>query len=474
MDWQIFNTVLFLSALFAGLLSLLFYRQIRQARLVAENALGLINNLSEGVYAAEMDGKLKSANRALVRLHGYSSEHEMLTAVNLENAQFYVERGRRAEFQRILLRDGHVQDFVSEIYRQKTRARIWVSESARLITDPKNGKATYYEGSLRDITESIRKRQAETRLNKLADMAPGGLFQLSCDTGGHYAMPFLSQPFKAITGLETFERSNGERPLLPGIEPEDYPAFLHSLTKSKTSLAQWHCVFRYRRQPDAALQWLEIKALPECGDNGAIEWYGCMADITEHKEIVQRIERLAYYDPLTDLPNRRLLMDRLTEATKITQRRRRHGGLLFIDLDGFKAINDTYGHEAGDLYICKISRCLEASLRKSDTVSRLGGDEFVVLLHDLDKDADEAKDEATMVATKIMSNLRRGVELNGVIQSVSCSMGITVFSGVDEIPETLIKNADTAMYQAKAAGRNRFLVYQEPENAGSKWHKGVA
>ena len=474
MDWVIAGKILVAGTLALSATSLFFYSKFRQSRTRADNAQSLINNLSEGVYAADMNSRLLSANRALVRMHGYASERQMLEAVNLENAQFYVERGRRAEFQRMLQRDGHIQEFVSEIYRQKTREKIWISESARVVVDAKTGIASYYEGSIRDITESIRKRQAEARLDKLADMAPGGLFQLRRDNDGSYSVPFLSQPFRAMTGVSSAELCCAERPLLAGIEDTDFPEYLKTLNESHAKLKPWRCVFRYRRHTDAPVQWLEIKALPERADNGAIEWYGCMADVTEHKELVQRIERLAYYDPLTDLPNRRLLMNRLGEATKLSGRRRRHGGLLFIDLDGFKTINDTYGHDIGDVYITKIARCIEGSLRESDTVARLGGDEFVVLLHDLDADAEGAKYDASMVASKLMANLRRGVELNGVIQSVGCSMGINVFKGGQETAENLIKNADKAMYQAKAAGRNRFIVYEAPKDAAQLLQKGAA
>jgi diguanylate cyclase (GGDEF)-like protein/PAS domain S-box-containing protein len=474
MDWLTWNEVAVAAALALSAASLLFYRKLIQARQQADNAHRLINNLSEGVYSEAMNGNLISANRALVRLHGYSSEREMIAGINASNLQLYVDAGRREEFLHVLYRNGLVQDFVSEVYRHKTGERIWISENARLVVDPKTGTPIYCEGSIRDITESIRKRQVETRLNKLADMAPGGLFQLRRDADGTYSVPFLSQPFQAMTGVENAETCCHERPLLSGIEDSDYPDYLKSLNESHVKLKPWHCVFRYRRNADSPVQWLEIKALPERAGNGAIEWYGCMADISEHKELVQRIERLAYYDPLTDLPNRRLLMNRLGEATKISGRRRRHGGLLFLDLDGFKTINDTYGHDIGDVYLTKIARCIESSLRESDTVARLGGDEFVVLLHDLDADSEGAKYDASMVATKLMANLRRGVELNGVIQSVGCSMGISVFRGSAETAENLIKNADKAMYQAKAAGRNRFLVYEVPKEAALPLQKGAA
>lgn len=473
-DWLMMCEMLGLTSALFGAGLVYSGSKLRKSRNEADNALRLINNLSEGVYRSSIDGRQLSANRALVKLNGYSSEREMLASVASIEKEWYVEPTRRAEFQEILTRDGYVQDFVSEIRRHKTGERIWITENARLAIDPKTGVPLYYEGTVRDISESIRKRQAEVRLNKLADMAPGGLFQLRRDIDGSYSVAFLSHPFKEMTGVDAAETCCDNRPLLNGVDDLDYPEYLRTLTESLLKLKPWRCVFRYRRTPEAPLQWLEINASPERADNGAIEWYGCMADVTEHKELVQRIERLAYYDPLTDLPNRRLLMNRLDQATKLSGRRRRHGGLLFIDLDGFKAINDTYGHDAGDVYITKIARNLEESLRESDTVSRLGGDEFVILLHDLDSDEEGAKYDATIVANKILSHLRRGVELNGVIQSVGCSMGITVFKGGNETPEAIIKNADKAMYAAKAAGRNRYVVYEEPVEDCLLQQKGAA
>lgn len=474
LDWLALGAVYFVGTGLLGLAAALFHQRFHKSNVRAENTLRLINNLSEGVYSEAMNGELISANRALVRLHGYSSEREMIAGINSSDMQLYVEPGRRDEFLTMLRRDGFVQDFVSEVYRHKTGERIWISENARLVVDPKTGIANYCEGSVRDISESIRKRQVEMRLNKLADMAPGGLFQLRRDLDGTYSIIFLSQPFKAITGVDSSEPCIEGRPLLRGVEDVDLPDYLKALNESYAKLKPWHCVFRYRRTPASLLQWLEIKALPEKADNGAIEWYGCMADITEHKELVQRIERLAYYDPLTDLPNRRLLMNRLGEAAKISGRRRRHGGLLFLDLDGFKRINDTYGHDAGDVYITKIARCLESSLRESDTIARLGGDEFVILLHDLDADCEGAKYDASMVATKIMANLRRGVELNGIVQPVGCSVGITVFKGSAETPDTLIKNADKAMYAAKDKGGNSFLIYEAAKASSIKPRKYAA
>lgn len=473
-EWQIIG--IGLGLLSAVLCLCLLYTSFRgrQIRIKADNAIKLINNLSEGVYRSTLDGRQLSANRALVKLNGYSSEREMLKSVANIEKEWYVDPSRRAEFKQILTRDGFVEDFVSEIKRHKTGERIWITENARLVIDNKSGAPLYYEGTVRDISDSVRKRSAEVRLNKLADIAPGGLFQLRRETDGTYTIPFLSRPFKAMTGVEHSENNDQDKQLLAGVDDRDFPEYLKSLNDSYAKLQPWRCVFRFRKGLNEPVRWLEINALPEQTIDGAIEWYGFMNDISEHKELVQRIERLAYFDPLTDLPNRRLLMNRLEQAMKISSRRRDHGGLLFIDLDGFKAINDTYGHDAGDVYITKIARRIEESLRESDTVARLGGDEFVILVHDLGVDYEKAKNDSIVVANKVLTNLRRGVELNGVIQSVGCSMGINLFCGTNDDAEDIIKNADKAMYMAKAAGRNRYIFFEAEQDVNQNVQKGAA
>ena len=193
-------------------------------------------------------------------------------------------------------------------------------------------------------------------------------------------------------------------------------------------------------------------------------------DITERKASADKIERLAFYDPLTDLPNRRLLLDRLEQALTSSARHHRFGALLLLDMDDFKTLNDTLGHDVGDQFLVEVARRLQASVREGDTVARHGGDEFVVILEDLSEDA-LAPMQAESVAVKILLAVSKPYLLDLTVReglkntrSYHCtsSIGITLFRGNSVSADELMKRADTAMYQAKAGGRNA-LRFFDPE-----------
>ena len=182
-------------------------------------------------------------------------------------------------------------------------------------------------------------------------------------------------------------------------------------------------------------------------------------DITERKIAEDEVKNLAYYDPLTQLPNRRLLFDRLTHAMTSSTRSERHGALLFIDLDDFKTVNDSLGHDQGDLLLQEAAQRLTACVRDDDTVARLGGDEFVVMLEGLSKDERDAATQAKRVGKKILARLNLPYSFNGHTQHSSASAGVTMFCNHRDTIDDLLKQADMAMYQAKAAGRNALRFF---------------
>ncbi|MBK7049444.1 MAG: EAL domain-containing protein [Rhodoferax sp.] len=182
-------------------------------------------------------------------------------------------------------------------------------------------------------------------------------------------------------------------------------------------------------------------------------------DISVHKQAVGQIHRLAFYDALTGLPNRRLLLEQLKKALQINTRRRQLGALLFIDLDNFKTLNDTLGHDVGDVLLQQVAQRLVANVREADTVARLGGDEFVVILDDLDKHQLKAASQADAVGQKILTALNVPYQLAGREHRSSPSIGITLFGAQGEGVDDLLKQADLAMYQAKAAGRNTLRFF---------------
>jgi diguanylate cyclase (GGDEF)-like protein/PAS domain S-box-containing protein len=189
------------------------------------------------------------------------------------------------------------------------------------------------------------------------------------------------------------------------------------------------------------------------------QMYAFFRDITERKRSEQQIHQLAFYDALTDLPNRRLLLDRLHQAMAVSMRNGRYGALLFLDLDHFKSINDTQGHAVGDLLLIEVARRLQSCVRDGDSVARFGGDEFVVLLEDLSSQPDEAAAQTESVAEKIRDTLSRPYLLKDYECLTTPSIGISLFLGYLENMEDLLKHADIAMYQSKTAGRDAIRFF---------------
>ena len=184
-------------------------------------------------------------------------------------------------------------------------------------------------------------------------------------------------------------------------------------------------------------------------------------DVTDLRRATAEIETLAFYDPLTGLPNRRLLLDRLGQASVLAQRSGQLGALLFLDLDQFKALNDTMGHEVGDELLIQVAQRLRACVRVADTVARLGGDEFVVMLNDLSIRTEEAAQLAQRIGEKILASLSESYQLQGHEHQSRASIGATVFGGSLQTATELLKQADIAMYQVKAR-RGNGLCFFDP------------
>jgi diguanylate cyclase (GGDEF)-like protein/PAS domain S-box-containing protein len=212
--------------------------------------------------------------------------------------------------------------------------------------------------------------------------------------------------------------------------------------------------------PDGSTVWLSASKVPLRNQkNEVIGVLGVYDDITHRKQTEQRIESLAFFDQLTGVPNRTLLLDRLKQSVAGGSRSGSCGALLFIDLDHFKTLNDTLGHAMGDLLLQQVAQRLAYCVREGDTVARLSGDEFVVILEGLGADEIDAAASAKIVAEKILDALRQTYLLGAVTQRSTASIGITLF-GVDPItPDELMKQADLAMYRSKTAGRNNMHFF---------------
>ena len=213
----------------------------------------------------------------------------------------------------------------------------------------------------------------------------------------------------------------------------------------------------------------EVVALRKTGDQFPMElsasemilggqryFVGIVRDITERKLAEEKIAHLAHYDYLTDLPNRSLLLDNLERAIALAKRKDYKVAVLFLDLDGFKKVNDTLGHDAGDLLLREVSKRLKESIRTSDSVARVGGDEFIFVLNEIGSD-----ENAAHTANKIIASLSKSFDLKGQQCNVGGSIGIAIYPDTSEDPNTLVKQADDAMYMAKQSGKNTLRFYRD-------------
>lgn len=298
-----------------------------------------------------------------------------------------------------------------------------------------------------DATEA--KRHAESqRIAATAFESQEGMFV----TDANWLILRTNQSFNQITGFHADE--------IVGLPPRflseqfkqdsNYVAMLNSIAERGAWQGE---VADQRKNGSAFPAWVNISSVTD--EAGVITHYvGTFNDITLRKTAEDEIRNLAFYDPLTQLPNRRLLMDRLEQALASGNRHQRKGALLFIDLDNFKTLNDTLGHDHGDLLLRQVAERLSLCTREGDTVARLGGDEFVVMLENLDEDIFDAANQAETVAIKILSELNQTYWLGVSEHHSSPSIGVTLFGEKTETIAEPLKRADLAMYQAKAAGRN--------------------
>jgi diguanylate cyclase (GGDEF)-like protein/PAS domain S-box-containing protein len=213
---------------------------------------------------------------------------------------------------------------------------------------------------------------------------------------------------------------------------------------------------------DGTHRWASVSGMPVFDERGTFCGYrGIGRDITAQKVAEEQINALAFYDALTQLPNRRLLIEQLKQALVSHARSQKHGALLFIDLDNFKTLNDTLGHETGDQLLMQVAQRVLSCVREADTVARLGGDEFVVMLQDLSTQALDAAENAEHIGHKILAAFAPLFQLSSREYRSTPSIGITLFGDDNQSVEDLLKQADLAMYQAKAAGRNTLRMFDE-------------
>ena len=277
---------------------------------------------------------------------------------------------------------------------------------------------------------------------------------LICD--GHNRILDVNPSFCRISGYPR-EEVIGKNPriLRSGLHDDDFYRWMwQSLTKDNAWRGE---IWDRRKNGEVYAELLSIDVTRDEKTGAAVNYVGVFSDITKLKEYEKEIDRIAHYDPLTGTPNRRLLADRLENSLGRARRNTKSVAIGYLDLDDFKSINDSHGHEQGDQLLLKVSQRLSGLMRSGDTLSRISGDDFVMLLNDLDQDH-----ECVRILDRVLTTVSEPILINGTTHALTASIGVTIFPCDDTDADTLLRHANQAMINAKEAGRNRFHLY-DPE-----------
>jgi diguanylate cyclase (GGDEF)-like protein/PAS domain S-box-containing protein len=320
-----------------------------------------------------------------------------------------------------------------------------------------DGKAIL-QAVVRDITRR-KKAEAELRIAAIVFESQEGM----AVTDANNVILKVNLAFTLITGYSA-EEAVGRTPDILKSDRQDakfYQAMWERLGRDRFWQGE---IWNKRKDGEVFPGWLSITAVTD--DEGqATHYIATFTDITQQKQAEDTIHNLAFYDPLTTLPNRRLLQDRLQHTLASSVRNQRHGAILFIDLDNFKQLNDSKGHDIGDLLLVEVAQRLQSCVRSADTVARQGGDEFVIMLDELSTESEQAAVQAETIAEKIRSAVNQPFMLQGYEYHGSPSIGISLFRGHENTVDELLKRADNAMYQAKRSGRNAIRFFDPATHA---------
>ena len=303
-----------------------------------------------------------------------------------------------------------------------------------------------------DITEH---KQAEAELRIAATAFESQQAMLITDR--NQTILRVNQAFTAVTGYCAAEAVGKSIDMLRAGRQD--PAFWQSICDEMARNRLWQGeIWGCRKSGETFPAWLSISEVAEgCGT--VTNYIGSFVDISQRKQAEELIHSLSYYDALTGLPNRRLLLDRLKQTVLSNKRSRHHGAILFIDLDGFRALNDTRGHDVGDELLVGTSRRIRSCVHGEDTVARLGSDEFAVVLEGLNSEQEVAAVQAREVAKRVHDSIRQPIDLAGQEYLGTARIGISLFSARESTVEELLKLADASMFQAKRTGRNQIHFF---------------
>ncbi|HXM82471.1 MAG TPA: diguanylate cyclase [Burkholderiales bacterium] len=420
-----------------------------------------------GITLVSLDLRYLRVNDKFCEIVGYSQDE--LRSMGLRDTNAQVGLGEATDFLARLAAGevaGH-QLRERELVR-KDGSKVWVAIAASLVRGA-SGEAPYFVSVIQDISEAKRAaaalRESEERFRRTFELAGSGVAHIGmdrrfllvnrrlCEILGYSEDELMRLTGRQISHPDDLDLINAQRPRL-------YAGEIDAVRVEK----------RYLRK-DGSVIWVALTMVVERDAAGEPQYeIAVFDDITSRKqaevalrESEERFRQLAHYDTLTKLPNRALFYDRLRQTLALAKRKSWTVGVMFIDLDRFKHVNDTLGHAAGDKLLLQVAERLSKSVRASDTVARLGGDEFAVVLSSV-----TASGDAAVVAQKIIAAFQEPIQVEGHAIAATVSVGVALYPDDSTDQDALIKYADAAMYRSKEAGRNCFRLFSAAGSPDSR------
>jgi diguanylate cyclase (GGDEF)-like protein/PAS domain S-box-containing protein len=426
-------------------------------RLSSRNQL-ILDSAGQGICGLDRAGRMTFVNRRAAEMLGGSTE-ELIGASLHDRAHALREDGSAyPPTECVILRtiaDGITRHEDGEVFWRADATSFAVEYT---VTPIVHGERVV--GAVVSFADISRRKEAEKHLRQAAlviENTPDCV--MITDASG--LIQSVNPAFLSRTGYALDEVLGRSAKFLQS--GHQTPSFYAAMWQRILSAGQWQGeIWNRRKNGEIYPEWLSIKALKD--DDGRVTNYVAIySDVATHQEVQARLHHLAYYDPLTGLPNRQLFTDRLGLALAQAQREHALLGLIFVDLDRFKTINDTLGHSTGDRLLQQVGARLRGAVRQSDTIARIGGDEFTVILPGL-----AHPEDAAAVARKIVETLDPPLRIDQQELFVTASLGISLYPHDGDTPESLIGRADIAMYRAKDSGRNNYQFYRPDMSAQIK------
>ncbi|RJQ40257.1 MAG: sensor domain-containing diguanylate cyclase [Nitrospiraceae bacterium] len=408
------------------------------------NIASLFERVEHAIFRLDKEGNIIKANRKFNEIFGEKTERLCDILMGEKRVGDYFESGvfenRVRVEERVLGRDGRELIVLLSLYPD-------VGPSGRL-----NG----FDGYMLNITERKRAEENIRLAAKVMESALEGIFI----TDSKYNITAVNPSFKDITGL-SLEEVKGRNPAIMAAGHDDLGIYREVWDAVRFG-GIWQGEIRNRHKSGVAyIAWLNISAIKN-NEGNISNYVGVFTDITRRKITEDHLKRVANYDMLTGLPNRVLFNELLSHAVVQAKRDKKKLAVMFLDLDNFKTVNDTYGHDIGDMLLQEVAQRLKECIRQSDTVSRLSGDEFAVILNQIGDISN-----AVFVAQKILLAHSNLFYPGGFKIKVGVSIGISLYPEDSGDAEALLKNADAAMYLAKNSGKNNYRFFSERTDIGS-------